>query len=718
VSIRRQMLLVLGLATVLPLVAAVWVGFTYSRTRLHQRANETLTASARQVAFGIDGFVRNAVGDVRRNSLLPTFADYLTLPAGRRPELESVVNRLLRGSVASDPIYVTACGLLDRDGRVVADVDAQRLGQSEGEAPWFREAVRTKLPYHSAALEPSAVPGFWLSSPVRDSHDRIVGVLRLCYAPSVFQHLLEIGTAAADDDVIPVLLDAAYRSLVSTDPQLLQPPLNFDRSPEFVFPHDPRMPGTWVRWTAPARSAGGQPDRLAVIRLTELPWFVGCVQEGSAFTAAIREIWRAALLYTTLFVGLLIIGANLLAHRLSKPIRQLADTAQLVAQGDLTATVPVSGGGEVEQTARAFNHMTNRLQQSLSTLERQAAEARSSERRLRELVDVSPFGIAVMNAQGDFAQLNRKFIELFGYGSDELRTVDDWWPRAFPDPTYRAETQQGWAAARLAAEKRGVESQAFEATVTCKDGTRRMIEFRSKNVGDVLIVVCLDLTERRRAETALHTSEERYRLLLEHAPEAIVVFDVEGGRFVDCNPAATRLFGYTRADFLLRGPVDVSPALQPDGRSSAEGIGTHIGNALGGGRPVFEWTHCTRDGHPFPSEVRLLRLPDASGRRLVRGSILDISARKHSEDTLRASEERYRLLIENSTELVAQVDPNGNFIYVSPNHLTITGYHPEEMIGTCVFDYLHADDVAEVLDAFKAPGVEVVRQFRFRFKDG
>ena len=87
------------------------------------------------------------------------------------------------------------------------------------------------------------------------------------------------------------------------------------------------------------------------------------------------------------------------------------------------------------------------------------------------------------------------------------------------------------------------------------------------------IVVCLrDVTERRESEQAMRESEARYRLLVDHAPEAIVVLDADAGLFVDVNENAERLFGLDREQLLQVGPGELSPPLQPDGAASARPI--------------------------------------------------------------------------------------------------------------------------------------------------
>ena len=145
-----------------------------------------------------------------------------------------------------------------------------------------------------------------------------------------------------------------------------------------------------------------------------------------------------------------------------------------------------------------------------------------------------------------------------------------------------------------------------------------------------VIGIIHDVSERRAAEAALRESEARYRTQIEHAPEAIVVFDVDEGRFVDANDNAVRLYGLPREALMQIGPAAVSPRVQPDGRRSEDAARERILEALNGGVPEFEWTHRDAQGRDVLCEIRLVRLPSAT-RRLVRGSVTDITARKRSE---------------------------------------------------------------------------------------
>lgn len=164
---------------------------------------------------------------------------------------------------------------------------------------------------------------------------------------------------------------------------------------------------------------------------------------------------------------------------------------------------------------------------------------------------------------------------------------------------------------------------------------------------EVFIVCLRDVTERRESELALRESEARYRMLVDHAPEAIVVFDCDTGRFVDVNSNAERIFSLDRAQLLQLGPIDFSPQVQPDGAPSRDAGSRYIRRALQGEPQVFEWLYCDAFGKEIICEVRLLRLPSAA-RRLVRASISDISERKRAERVSAAEREIFEKLTANA----------------------------------------------------------------------
>jgi PAS domain S-box-containing protein len=89
---------------------------------------------------------------------------------------------------------------------------------------------------------------------------------------------------------------------------------------------------------------------------------------------------------------------------------------------------------------------------------------------------------------------------------------------------------------------------------------------------------------------------------------------------------------------------------------------------------------------------------------------------------LHASEQRFRALVENSSDAIALLDAQGTIVYVSHSVQRMMGFAPEEMVETCAFDHIHPEDVGSVRQVFsallKAPGVPMRAEYRRRHKDG
>jgi two-component system cell cycle sensor histidine kinase/response regulator CckA len=214
------------------------------------------------------------------------------------------------------------------------------------------------------------------------------------------------------------------------------------------------------------------------------------------------------------------------------------------------------------------------------------------------------------------------------------------------------------------------------------DGLVRHLQMHAEVIRDEagipvrMVGTTQDLTERKRAEENVRISEARYRVLIEGAPEAIVVVDMDSGRFVDFNENAMRLFGLSEKELLKVGPVEVSPQFQPDGRSSAEAAMEYLLKAKARDNPVFEWVHRSVDGKEIPCEVRLARLPSAGGT-LVRGSITDITERKRAEETL----VKLKKAVDTSGEVVFMTDREGLITSVNPEFTRLYGYTEQEVVG-------------------------------------
>ena len=246
------------------------------------------------------------------------------------------------------------------------------------------------------------------------------------------------------------------------------------------------------------------------------------------------------------------------------------------------------------------------------------------------------------------------------------------------------------------------ETHRFEWMIRRLDGREVPVEVSATAMPmdgkSIHVVIARDISERKNAErellelarvlerrvtertAAFSTSEARFRALVEHAPEAIVVFDGDTGRFLFGNEHACRLYGVPMKKLAELTPAEVSPPFQADGRSSAELAREKMAEALAGGMPVFERIHRQQpDGRLIPTEVRLLRLP-AEGQNLIRASIIDNTPRKRAERALRESEENFRALFEGSSQGVVLHDED-RILAVNSAAVKILGCEsPEQLL--------------------------------------
>lgn len=184
----------------------------------------------------------------------------------------------------------------------------------------------------------------------------------------------------------------------------------------------------------------------------------------------------------------------------------------------------------------------------------------------------------------------------------------------------------------------------------------------------------------RLAQQKLADSEQRFRTLIEHAPDAILVFDADERRIVDANPMAEKLFERTRGELLSGGVERFYEPIQPGGLSAAESIRDTQERCFRGESVLVERRILSASGRQKIVEVRVDDM-SAGGRRLARGSFIDISERKAAETALRDSETRLRMLMETSPlpMLIATLPPEGKTLTLNQRFSEVIGYTIEDI---------------------------------------
>jgi len=204
--------------------------------------------------------------------------------------------------------------------------------------------------------------------------------------------------------------------------------------------------------------------------------------------------------------------------------------------------------------------------------------------------------------------------------------------------------------------------------------------------------VTRDITGRRRAEEELRQSESLKAFVLETALDAIILIDQEG-KIQEWNLAASKIFGYTREQALGKSPDDliVPPRIWEiyhDGLTQY--LMTGVGSLIG--RPI-ELTLKRANGREFAAELSISRNVMEDPPRCT-AIVRDITDRKLAETSLRESEERYRMLVEDVKDYaIFMLNPEGRITMWNVGAERIKGYNAAEIIGQPFSIFFTPEDV-------------------------
>lgn len=200
------------------------------------------------------------------------------------------------------------------------------------------------------------------------------------------------------------------------------------------------------------------------------------------------------------------------------------------------------------------------------------------------------------------------------------------------------------------------------------------LDFKSFQIGVDLARLAI---EYRLTEEAAKESDETTKILFERSPKPILL--LKNDQFIQCNNAALAFLGLSEMSQLVgHTPVYFSPKEQPNGRLSDELAAEYIAKAHQTGFGQFEWTHSKANGSLVVVEVTLV-LISLKGEKLLHVTWYDLTERNKAELALKVSEERYRMIAENTADTITVYDLQLNMKYISPSVQKLLGYLPEEL---------------------------------------
>jgi PAS domain S-box-containing protein len=315
----------------------------------------------------------------------------------------------------------------------------------------------------------------------------------------------------------------------------------------------------------------------------------------------------------------------------------------------------------------SHGRITHAVIQHLDVTERRRAEERlrASEEDFRAMFELAAVGMAQADpSDGRLLRVNQKLAAFAGYPMGEM--IGKRWPEI----THPDDRERDWS--HFQTLLRGeVPDYQLEKRYLRKDGS---IAWGSANVTltrdadgrPVRTMAAIeDITARKLAET-------EFRAVIQTSLDGFWINDLSG-RLLDANESFCRMLGYSREELLQLSIQDIEASETP-ARTAA-----HIRDVMQGGTDRFETRHRRKDGTLLDAEISA-QYPSRTGGRLF-VFVRDITERLRAEETLRASEARYRTLVESIPEMIFMKDLNSRYVSINQKFALDLGLDPESVVG-------------------------------------
>jgi PAS domain S-box-containing protein len=350
--------------------------------------------------------------------------------------------------------------------------------------------------------------------------------------------------------------------------------------------------------------------------------------------------------------------------------------------------------------------------------ERKQAQERlqQSEQRWQTAFENSAIGIMMRDRADRFVAANRAFRNMLGYTESELYQLCQL------DVTYEEDRELNL---ELIGELWEGKRQHFQIEKRYRQKGGTLVWVRNNvtlvpgtgGVAPFLFTIVEDITERKREESERRYIEQRHRVMVETASDAVVCID-ESSAILLANPATTKVFGYDSADLIGKPLTMLMPEylrkLHEDGFRRYAATGQRHINWQG-----TELTGLRKNGQEFPVEVSFGELT-ADGHRIFTGFVRDITERKRAEEKIRQSEKELRQLLDFTPQHVTVLGPDRSRLYNNKAALDYHGLTLEEWQTADPDRLFHPQDWERITEVYSKllSGSSQDAEVRLRRRDG
>jgi PAS domain S-box-containing protein len=376
--------------------------------------------------------------------------------------------------------------------------------------------------------------------------------------------------------------------------------------------------------------------------------------------------------------------------------------------------------GDFAAVARADMHLLAYVLHREVKLHRAETALRQSEARYRRLIESAQEGIWAIDGTGRTTFANEKMAELLACSLDELlaSTMFDFMDDdAIQQATRNMQRRQDGIAEQHDFRFRRRDGSSFWAMLS----TSPLYDEQGRAAGAMALVT--DITARKRMEEelfqrerALQESEARYRNLVANIPDAIVRTNAHG-QFVFATANVQAMTGFTSEQVLAGGLQLWSRRVHP---ADVERLLAAHSEVYSSGQLDVEYRFLRADGRWMWLHERGVTSDDAGTPQQI-SVISDITDRRQTQEALHKSEERYRSVVEQATEIIFSVDPKGNILSLNPAFEKLTGFDAEAWIGRHFSEVLHPASYERSMQHFHditSGAAPYCEDYRLRTKSG
>ncbi|RVU00299.1 PAS domain S-box protein [Mucilaginibacter limnophilus] len=372
------------------------------------------------------------------------------------------------------------------------------------------------------------------------------------------------------------------------------------------------------------------------------------------------------------------------------PLLDIDGNVSYIVQSSTDVTALV----EAEQKLEASNE---KVKIELGEREQAQHALRLSNERHYYVNKATDDAIYDWDMENDHIHWGEAFYRLFGYPNEEEFPLSKWAAMVHPEDILALEdslnaaivkpANNNWMASYRLKKRDGHYLHVEENGYILRDEQGTAIR---------MIGVLRDISGRKVAETELKSLKDTYSDLFQLSPLPMWVYDTASLMFLDVNEAAVDHYGYSKEEFLSMSILDIRP------KEDAE----HLVNIIRSEtkprvKHMTQARHLKKSGELIivSTKGNSIRYGAYDARMVV---VADITEKIKAEQELLKSERRFKKLIQEGADLIAIVDAEGNYIYVSSTAKPILGMEPRAFVGKNAFAFVHEEDRQAVMQQFEA----------------